>query len=73
MIGPTNSGKKTLIRRLKNIDNKYGNVDMLCEGDRKITKEFPPNDFKLPTEIRNVLKMSAIFLNTVFFLRKKTN
>lgn len=43
---------------LKNIDNKYPDIDMLCEGDRKITKDFPPNDFKLPIEFRNTLKMS---------------
>jgi hypothetical protein len=44
---------------LKNIDNKYGNIDLLCEGDRNITKEFPPNDFKLPHEFKKVLKMAV--------------
>ena len=43
---------------LKNIDIKYKNIDMLCEGDKKITKDFPPNDFKLPEEFKKVLKIS---------------
>jgi hypothetical protein len=46
---------------LKNIDSKYGNIDMLCEGkgNVKITNEFPPNDFILPNKFRQALKMDV--------------
>ena len=57
---------------LKNIDIKYGNIDMLCEGDRKMTKDFPPNDFKLPEEFKKVLKM-PIYQSMICAVRLSRN
>lgn len=57
---------------LKKIDDKYGNIDMLCEEDKKITKEFPPNDFKLPIEFKQVLKM-LIYQSMVCAVRISKN
>jgi hypothetical protein len=57
---------------LKNIDIKYGNIDMLCEGDRKITKEFPFNDFKLPEQFKKTLKI-PIYQSMICAVRLSRN
>lgn len=45
------------VKAIINIDNKYQDTDMICQGNREIFDEFPLTDFNLPIKIRNDLNV----------------